>query len=185
MAQADSRKTVPGQVTIVMGTAGSGKSTIAKALADALAPNAAYLDADDFHSEENKQKMARGEPLTDEDRWPWLRRCVEEIKKQLSQTPSAYIFFACSALKKAYRDFLRQAGSPEHPIRFLYLKGSKELLAKRVASRPHHFFKMQLLDSQFATLEEPDPKSEPDVVVVSVDGTVQEVLQRAKEALGL
>lgn len=109
-----------------------------------------WLDADDFHSAENKAKMAGGIPLTDDDRWPWLDRLNAELRSQAhSGRP---LFLACSALKQKYRDRLT-VGLPQ--ARFIYLKGSFELIRSRVAQRKNHFMPADLLKSQFADLEEP------------------------------
>lgn len=105
------------------------------------------------------------------------------MQKHLSENPQQTIIITCSALKRKYRDVLR-GGAGSHPLKFLYLKGPKELLADRIRHRQGHFFKLQLLDDQLKQLEEPDPTTEPDVVVVGIEGSMDEVLERAKKALG-
>lgn len=133
---------------LVMGVAGSGKTTVGKDLAKAISFE--YLEADEFHSETNKKKMHDGIPLTDEDRQPWLEGMKEAIKPAL--VGNAKLVLACSALKQKYRDFLLSDG-PEY--RIVYLYGERELLYHRLTSRKSHFMNPNLIDSQLATLEEP------------------------------
>jgi gluconokinase len=133
---------------IVMGVSGSGKTTMAQMLAKATGGD--WLDADDFHSTANKAKMAGGIPLTDDDRWPWLDRLNAELRSEAHQDKP--LFLACSALKQKYRDRLT-VGLPQ--ARFIYLKGSFELIHSRLAQRQNHFMPAGLLESQFADLEEP------------------------------
>lgn len=155
---------------IVMGVSGCGKSTVAQALA--ARTGGVYLDADDFHPPANKQKMAAGIPLTDEDRWGWLDALNQELRgRQPGKT-----FLACSALKEVYRDRLR-AGVPE--LVFIYLKGSRELIGRRLAARQGHFMPAALLDSQFATLEEP-----ADAIVIDIDRPQDAVEAEALKAIG-
>ena len=133
---------------VVMGVSGCGKSTIASMLASRL--HGEFLDADDFHPFANKQKMAAGIPLTDDDRWGWLDVLNAELKtRESTGTP---VFLACSALRQIYRDRLA-TGLPT--LQFIYLRGSKELIRGRLTARHDHFMPPTLLDSQFATLEEP------------------------------
>ena len=128
---------------VVMGVSGSGKSTVGAALAQRL--RVPYADADDFHPPANVEKMSSGEALDDDDRYPWL----EAIGEWLATHPGGGVM-SCSALKRKYRDQLR-----EHcgEIEFLHLYGSTEALGKRQASRPGHFMPASLLESQFKTLE--------------------------------
>lgn len=140
---------------VVMGVSGCGKSTVARALAESA--GGVYLDADDFHPPANKDKMAAGHPLTDEDRWGWLDALNRELKARAQEKT----FLACSALREIYREKLK-AGLPD--LRFIYLKGSKELIRQRLADRQGHFMPPGLLESQFATLEEP-----ADATVISID----------------
>ncbi len=153
-----------------MGVSGCGKSTIAQALASKT--GGVYLDADDFHPEANKKKMAAGIPLTDDDRWGWLDVLNAEIRRRAAAAKP--LFLACSALKQVYRDRL-SAGVPG--VTFIYLKGSHDLIASRLAARHNHFMPSSLLDSQFATLEEP-----VDAVTVDVglplDALIEEILRR-------
>lgn len=136
---------------VVMGVAGSGKSTLAAALAERM--GRIWLEGDLFHSESNRRKMAQGEPLTDQDRASWLTTLCEQLRQQ----PGALV--ACSALKRAYRDQLREA-SPG--LRFAFLGIDKSAASRRVAERSAHFFAASLIDSQFETLE--SPVAEPGVL---------------------
>lgn len=131
---------------VVMGVSGSGKSTIAAELAGRL--NYRFADADDFHPESNVQKMAAGTPLTDEDRWPWLRSLAEWMADAASRGESTVL--ACSALKRAYRDTLRECS---YELSFLHLHGPAEVIQRRMRARQDHFMPARLLDTQLATLE--------------------------------
>lgn len=130
---------------VLMGVAGCGKSSVGAALAPLL--DAVYLDGDDLHPPENIAKMAAGIPLDDTDRAPWLHLCGQQF------VPVPRLILGCSALKRAYRDILRDAAGA--PVRFVHLAGSRELIAARMSSRPGHFMPPALLDSQFAALEPP------------------------------
>lgn len=143
---------------VVMGVSGCGKSTVGKRLAAELGWE--FLDADDYHPPANVAKMARGEPLTDADRAPWLTALAGALAARLAEGRG--VVLACSALKRAYRDRLREAGAG---VRFVYLRCDRELIHQRVAARGSHFFPAALVESQFATLEEPDTAVERDVVV--------------------
>ena len=134
-------------IVVVMGVSGCGKSTVGEALAKTLRWR--FLDADDFHPQASVDKMARGEPLTDDDRWPWLDRMAAELRSVLARGESAVL--ACSALKDAYRKRLAGAGD----VRFVHLHGDRDTIAARLASRQHRYMPATLLDSQFATLETP------------------------------
>lgn len=136
-------------IVIVMGVSGSGKSTVGMMLASAL--NWDFSDADSFHSPANVEKMSKGIPLTDADRIPWLLAMQEAIAQWLREERNMVL--ACSALKSSYREMLYF--DPER-IRLVYLKGSFELIQKRLAIRQHHFMNKDLLQSQFDTLEEPE-----------------------------
>ncbi len=128
---------------VVMGVSGCGKSTIGSLLADRL--GVPFLDADDLHPPANRAKMAAGVPLTDEDRWPWLRLVGAELA-----SASGGIVVACSALRRAYRDLLR---SFVPDVYFVHLVCSREQLESRLSHRVDHFMPLGLLDSQLATLE--------------------------------
>jgi carbohydrate kinase (thermoresistant glucokinase family) len=147
-------------IAVVMGVSGSGKTTIGRALADAL--GAEFLEGDQFHPEANIAKMSRGEPLTDDDRWPWLDRMADKLAR--ARTAGRSVVLASSALKRAYRDRLRR-GAPD--LRLVYLKGEKALVAERLRARKNHFMPPGLLDSQFAALEEPGPDESPVVIDVT------------------
>lgn len=149
----------PPAAVVVMGVSGSGKTSVGRSLARALDYD--FLDADDFHSERNVAKMASGQALTDGDREPWLIAVREAMAARLSRGEG--VVMACSALRTSYRDVLRKAGAG---VRFVYLKAGKRLIAKRLTKRSRHFFAPSLLDSQFATLEEPDVEVERDVRIV-------------------
>lgn len=127
---------------VVMGVSGCGKSTIGKTLATALAAN--FIDGDDLHPASNIKKMSDGIPLNDDDRRPWLI----DVGKALSANSNSVI--ACSALKRSYRDLIREY-APD--AKFLHLVGSKEILRARMNSRDGHFMKPEMLESQLATLE--------------------------------
>lgn len=134
---------------IVMGVSGSGKSTVGQSLAEALA--LPYVEADDLHPTANIAKMSAGQPLNDNDRAPWLAICADVWRE--AGVGSGGAVLGCSALKRAYRDRLRQDLPGD--LRIVYLDGSKDLIAARMAARANHFMPTSLLDSQFAALEVP------------------------------
>ncbi|WP_412544217.1 gluconokinase [Longispora sp. K20-0274] len=154
---------------LVMGVSGSGKTTVGAMLAGRLRWR--YAEADDFHPAANVTKMAAGEPLTDEDRWPWLAAIAGWMDERRAAGEPAVV--TCSALKRAYRDVLR-AGRPE--VRLVYLRGDRELIAGRLLARHGHFFPDKLLASQFADLQEPGADEDP--LVVDLDGTPDEIVDR-------
>lgn len=131
-----------------MGVTGSGKSTVGQMLAEKLGWE--FYDADHFHPEENVIKMSKGIPLNDEDRVPWLKALASLIASSEAQGQS--VILACSALKKNYREMLREASDQ---LKFVYLKGDEELIGERLRARKNHFMNPALLPSQFAALEEP------------------------------
>jgi carbohydrate kinase (thermoresistant glucokinase family) len=159
---------------IIMGVSGSGKSTIGALLAERL--GWPFADADGFHPPPNVAKMASGQPLTDEDRWPWLDAIAAHIGA--ARKAGQPVVVACSALRRAYRDRLR-AGHGD--LIFLHLSGASEVIAARQAARQGHFMPPSLMASQFATLE--DTGDEPDAVAVSVADTPQSVVDAAMVAL--
>jgi gluconokinase len=158
---------------VVMGVSGSGKSTIAEHLAARLGWR--YVDGDLFHPPANVAKMSAGHPLTDEDRWPWLRTIAAEIDRLAAAGTRAVV--ACSALKRAYRDILAHG---RDDVRIVFLDGTKDLIAKRLAARKGHFMPPGLLDSQFKTLEPPQPSEQPITVSIdaSVDGIVNDIVRQ-------
>ncbi|MEW6145825.1 MAG: gluconokinase [Thermodesulfobacteriota bacterium] len=133
-------------ILIVMGVAGAGKTTVGKLLAEKLGWE--FYDADDFHPESNVEKMRQGLSLTDDDRRPWL----EELRRIIDGQPGPAVI-ACSALKQSYRDYLSD-GNKE--VTFVYLKGSDELIRRRLEGREGHFADARILGDQLQTLEEPE-----------------------------
>ena len=152
---------------VVMGVSGSGKSTIAEHLAARIGWR--YVDGDLFHPPANVAKMSAGYPLTDEDRWPWLQAIADEIDRLSAADTRAVV--ACSALKRAYRDILVHG---RDDVRIVYLDGTQDLIAKRLAARKGHFMPPGLLDSQFRTLEPPQPSERP--VTISIDAAVEDII---------
>ena len=152
---------------IVMGVSGSGKSTIAEQLAERL--HWTFEDGDRFHPASNVAKMSAGHPLTDDDRWPWLRAIAAEIDRLCLAGEHAVI--ACSALKRSYRDILVHG---RRDVRIVFLQGAQPLIAERMARRKGHFMPPGLLDSQFKTLEPPGAAENP--VTVSIDASVEVIV---------
>lgn len=152
---------------IVMGVSASGKSTIAHAIARHY--NYCYLDADDFHSNENKRHMESGRPLTDEMRLPWVTSIRNRLQK--AKNERAHCTLAFSGLRKQHRDELRKAGL--NTI-FIFLNGTKQLIQERINSRRDHFMSPNLVDSQFNALE--DPSSEIDVFPVEAYRPLEQVI---------
>ena len=139
-------------IVVVMGVSGAGKSTIGRLLAERLGWR--FLDADEFHPPQNVAKMRAGTPLTDEDRWPWLRNLNSMLKQE------ANAVLACSALKEIYRQRLVD-GIDDNKL--VFLKGEKSLIRSRLDARQHKYMPASLLDSQFATLEPPAGAIEVDI----------------------
>lgn len=162
-------------VVILMGVSGSGKTTVGRHLADTLGWD--FVDGDDFHPDVNVEKMKRGEPLTDEDRWPWLRAIRAFIGERLAADEPAVV--ACSALKEAYRDVLLEGHDEVHLV---YLRAPYEFIRERMESRTDHFFDADLLDSQFEALEEPGPEAS---LTVDVDTPAAIVRTIRRELPGL
>jgi gluconokinase len=152
---------------VVMGVSGSGKSTIGERLAARL--GWPYEDGDKFHPATNVAKMSAGHPLTDQDRWPWLQAIADEIDRICNE--GEHLVVACSALKRSYRVVLVHGRSD---IRMVYLDGSQQLIGDRLARRKGHFMPAGLLESQFETLEPPDPSEHP--LTVSIDGSVETIV---------
>jgi gluconokinase len=163
-------------IALVMGVSGSGKTTIAAGVA--RHEGWILLEGDKFHPPANIAKMKAGTPLTDEDRWPWLRAIAAKEDELLAAGQSAVV--ACSALRRAYRDIL--IGSRGDTV-LVYLRGSRELIENRMQARKGHFMPAALLDSQFATLEEPGADEHPIVVDISgpAEATIAETVRQLKE----
>jgi gluconokinase len=159
-------------ILIMMGTTGSGKTTIGTLLAKRLGWQ--FVDADDFHPPANVEKMRHGIPLTDADREPWLKALHDKIVEWSADRRN--VVLACSALKQNYRDELRATSD----VKFVYLKGSYELFSERVLARKGHFAKQDLLTSQFATLEEPT-----DAMVVDAAQSPEDMVTEVCKLLGL
>lgn len=158
-------------VYVVMGVSGSGKSTVGKLIAQKL--GAHYAEGDSFHPPENVEKMRSGHPLDDADRAPWLEAMAAAIRdwNATGQT----VVLSCSALKRRYRDVLRTGGD----VQFIHFAGDKDLIAGRLAGRKGHYMPPSLLDSQFAALE---PPSRDEAITIGIDGTPEEIAQRALDA---
>jgi gluconokinase len=161
---------------IMMGVSGSGKSTIADKLAERIGWRS--VDGDKFHPASNIAKMSAGHPLTDEDRWPWLKAIAAEIDRSCKAGEKAVI--ACSALKRSYREILVHG---RDDVRIVYLDGSQQLIAERLARRSGHFMPPGLLESQFKTLEPPDESENP--VTVSIDSAPDDIVDNIIQQLGL
>jgi gluconokinase len=161
---------------IVMGVSGSGKSTIAVRLAERLSWT--FEDGDRFHPASNVARMSAGQPLTDEDRWPWLQAIADEIDRVCQA--GGHVVIACSALKRAYRHVLAHG---RRDVRIVFLRGTQFLIADRLARRKGHFMPPGLLESQFKTLEPPAADENP--VTVSVDASVETIVGDIIRQLGL
>jgi gluconokinase len=161
-------------ILVVMGVSGSGKSTLASGLAVSL--KLPFKEGDTLHPLANVAKMEAGQPLSDEDRAPWLARIKEWIDTQLDRGQSGII--TCSALKRAYRDVLR---ANRANVIFVYVEGDQSLIRQRLSGRQGHFMPASLLASQFATLEPPTPDEHP--IVVTAADPRQEQLRTTIEAL--
>lgn len=164
---------------IIMGVSGSGKSTVAEQLAEKLDYH--YIDADDFHSESAKLKMAAGEALTDELRAQWMERLQRFLRQKLKKKQS--IVLANSALKKVHRDMLRVLG---FNACFFFLEGSENLIAERMKKRSAHFFPVALLHSQFQSLEHPKISQqvgdELDIININIDQSRSSIMMEIEQA---
>ena len=143
------------ELYVMMGVSGAGKSLIGAQLARAL--DIEFVEGDGLHPPDNVRRMAAGIPLTDDDRHGWLIRVAARLRE--AKRAGAGLVVSCSALKRTYRDLLRSVG--EADVRFVYLAGSRVLLAERLAQRRGHFMPGSLLESQLAILEEPSPDERP------------------------
>ncbi len=162
-------------IVIVFGVSGAGKTTIGRLLAEELGWR--FYEADDFHPRANIEKMRSGHPLTDEDRWPWLTLLREQITRSLAVKDNAVL--ACSALKRAYRERLRVSGD----VKFVFLRGDYALIENQLRRRRSHFMNPELLQSQFADLEEPQPDEE--VLTIDLGRSPQELVEEIKAKLNL
>jgi gluconokinase len=161
---------------IVMGVSGAGKSTVGKLIAAQL--DCPFRDADSFHPKANIEKMSRGEPLTDDDRWPWLHAIAAWIAEHRAAGTMCVV--TCSALKRAYRDIITSRQSAD--VRLVFLQGDFDLIAARLKARKGHFMPPALLRSQFAALEE--PAADEHALTVTIDATPEEIAGRLIDALG-
>ena len=144
-------------VLVLMGVSGSGKTTVGKALAADL--GWAFVEADDFHPVANVEKMRGGVPLDDEDRWPWLQALRERVDQACGRGED--VVLACSALKHEYREYLER--NDPGCVRYVYLRGSEELIRRRLEEREGHFMDPALLRSQFEALEPPEGAIQVDI----------------------
>lgn len=163
-------------VIVVMGVASSGKTSLGERLAERL--GWPFRDADSFHPPENVAKMSSGTPLTDEDRKPWLAAIAAWIDDLRTNGGNGIV--TCSALKRAYREVI-VGDRPD--VTLVYLRGSRELIGERMAARQHHFMPPALLDSQFATLEEPGADEKP--LVVQVEASKEAIVAQVVRELRL
>jgi gluconokinase len=166
---------------VVMGVAGSGKSTVGGLLASSLGWT--FVEGDDFHSAANVAKMAAGHPLTDEDRAPWLVEIRNWMNASLLAGRSCVV--GCSALRRAYRDVLREASRnvPGATVRFAYLSVDKDTLHRRLLARHGHYMHVDMLNSQLATLEPPAADEHPITVVVDDSITPRAAARAIQNAL--
>ncbi|OWF54096.1 probable gluconokinase [Mizuhopecten yessoensis] len=171
---------------VIIGVSGCGKTSVGQALAKKL--NLPFRDADEFHSVANKEKMSRGQPLTDEDRIPWLLAIHKHMQKLDSQNKDGVV--TCSGLKKMYRQVLLEGTATDDPnshslpkknmnkssVLFVLLHGKEEVLQSRMNSRKDHFMPSSLLPSQLATLEHPDETEH--FIIVDIDNSVDDIVSQ-------
>ena len=160
-------------IVIVFGVSGAGKTTLGRMLADELGWK--FYEGDDFHAQASIDKMHAGVPLTDEDRRPWLECLRGLIERCLAAKQNGIL--TCSALKKSYRSYLRV----NEEVQFVYLRGSYELVANQLRQRHGHFMNPELLRSQFATLEEPEPAE--GVIAIELGRSPRELVDEIKKKL--
>ena len=163
-------------IVVVMGVSGSGKTTVAALLSAAL--GCQFQEGDDLHPRENVEKMHGGTPLTDADRMGWLHKIADEIDGWCARGESGVL--TCSALKRSYRSIII-GNRPD--VTLVYLKGSYDLIRRRMVARHEHFMPVALLDSQFATLQEPTPDEHP--ITVDVGGRPTEIVAEIVHQLEL
>jgi gluconokinase len=162
-------------VIIIFGVSGAGKTTAGRLLSRELGWR--FVEADDFHPAANIEKMRNGHPLKDEDRWPWLDCLRKQVEQLISAGENAVL--ACSALKRAYRDRLRVGDE----VKFVFLCGDYAVVEKQLRSRHGHFMNAELLRSQFADLEEPEP--DEDIITVELARTPEEIVEEIQAKLHL
>jgi gluconokinase len=162
------------RVLVVMGVSGCGKSTVAELLAERL--EWPFMEGDSLHPPANIAKMEAGQPLTDDDRWPWLRRIATWIEERLDAGESGIV--TCSALKRSYREVLDRRGGG---VLFVYLAGERATLEERMKARTGHFMPLSMLDSQLKTLEE--PASDEPSVRVPIEQSPEEIADEVVAAL--
>ena len=168
---------VPGVCAIVvMGVSGAGKSTVGQLIATRL--DCPFRDADSFHPPANIAKMQSGQPLADDDRWPWLRAIAAWIAEHRAAGTTCVV--TCSALKRRYRDIITDRQRPD--VRLAYLTGGFDLIAARLAARKGHFMPSALLKSQFDALEE--PAADERAITISIDATPEDIAARVLGELG-
>lgn len=160
-------------IVVLMGVAGSGKTTVGTLLANRLGWR--FIEADDFHSPEEIQHMVAGRPLSDDERQPWLGRLRRVLAECVARQENAVL--ACSALKESYR---RELTVDPEAVRFVYLKADPAIIRQRVRNRPGHFFKENLLDSQYDALEEPT-----DTLTIDAGDAPERLVQQISDALRL
>jgi gluconokinase len=160
-------------IVVLMGVAGTGKTTVGALLAEAI--HASFCDADALHPADNIAKMTRGEPLTDNDRWPWLQQVRSRIDAAVGRGES--LVLACSALKRSYRRILQVNPSQQ---RLVYLRGDQATVSERLHSRQGHFMKGSLLDSQFEALEEP---SLSEALIIDITAAPVEIVAQIRDWL--
>jgi gluconokinase len=160
------------RIVLLMGVAGCGKTTVGKLLANQL--GWPYFEADDFHSVANKEKMARGTPLNDDDRAPWLASIRTRIDECVTAGQSAV--FTCSALKEKYREVLMQGA----PVKLIHLVGNAATIESRITQRESHYMKANMLQSQFATLEVP-----ADALTLDIRETPEALVKTIRQECGL
>lgn len=164
------------KIIVVMGVTCCGKSSVARELANQL--GTAFVDADDYHPKTNIEKMSDGIPLTDIDRWPWLNAVSTVLNKEVSNNQMAVS--ACSMLRRAYRDHLIERTNA--PVVFVYLSGTRDTIAERMAQRKNHFMPMTLLESQFQILEPPGP--DESAIQIDIKYSISKITQIIRDQIG-